>query len=82
MTFTVRDIEERYGVTERTVLHWIHTGQIKAINVGVEPGKKKPRWRFTAAAVDAFEAARASAPAVPPICRRKRQPSEVIEFIK
>src|SRR5687768_11565615 len=54
-TLTVREVQERYGVTEHTVLGWIRSGELKAINVGVTPGKKKPRWRITQEALDAFE---------------------------
>ena len=82
MTYTIRDICNRYGVNEHTVLAWIHSGELKAVNVGVAPGKKKPRWRITQTALDAFESSRASAPApVSPRPRRKVS-TGTIEFIK
>ena len=56
MTYTVREICNRYAVHEQTVLAWIHSGELKAVNVGVAPGKKKPRWRISQSALDAFEA--------------------------
>jgi excisionase family DNA binding protein len=61
-TYTVRDICNRFGVHEHTVLAWIHSGELKAVNVGREPGKKKPRWRITQKSLDAFEAARTPTP--------------------
>jgi transposase len=78
--FTVKDIEQRYDVTEATVLGWIHSGQLKAFNVGRTPGAKKPRWRVAAAELERFELTRAAS-AAPPKMRRRKQ-SEVPEFIK
>ena len=81
--FTVRDIQERYGgIGEHTVLGWIKSGELKAINVGRRLGSKKPRWRVTQEALDAFEAMRTATPPVPVTRRRKRQPADVIEFYK
>jgi hypothetical protein len=78
-THTVRDVQARYGVTVHTVLGWIRAGELKAINVGRQPGARKPRWRITQAALDAFEALRT--PAAPqPVARRRKQPAGVIEF--
>jgi excisionase family DNA binding protein len=53
--YTVQDICERYGVTVTTVLAWIDGGELSAINVGRRPGARKPRWRITQEALDAFE---------------------------
>jgi len=55
MTYTVFDLQQRYGVNEHTVLAWIHSGEISAFNVGRAPGKKKPRWRISEMALQAFE---------------------------
>ena len=60
-TYTVRDVCERFGVHEQSVLQWIRSGELVAVNVGREPGKQKPRWRITAEALKAFEDKRASA---------------------
>jgi excisionase family DNA binding protein len=83
MTYTIRDICNRFGVHEQTVLAWIHSGELKAVNVGVSPAKKKPRWRITEEALKAFEELRATTPPAPRVQRRrKKQASDVIEFIK
>lgn len=75
MTYTIKDICNRFSVNEHTVLAWIHSGELKAVNVGVAPGKKKPRWRITQPALDSFMALRAATPAPsPPRNRRKQQP--------
>ncbi len=80
---TVRDIRKRFGVAEATVLGWIKSGELKATNVGREPGKKKPRWRVSAESLAAFEALRASgSPVGAPSRKRKakRPAGDVIEF--
>ena len=80
MTYTVRDICNRYNVHENTVLGWIHNGELKAINVGRAPGKKKPRWRITDKALAAFEALRTPTPPAPRTRRRRKKSSDAIQF--
>lgn len=75
MTFTVKDIENRYSVSEHTVLHWITTGQLVAVNVGKDPGKLKPRYRITQQSVDAFELSRSTSPPPTPSPRKRRKAS-------
>jgi excisionase family DNA binding protein len=78
--YTVETVAARYGVTEMTVLGWIARGELKAINVGRAPGKKRPRWRISQAALDAFEAARTPTPPAPSTRRRRAGAGEVVEF--
>jgi transposase len=77
--YTIRDLQIRFGVSTHTVLGWVNSGELKALNVGVTLGKKKPRWRITADALAAFEAARAPTPAPARVAGRKKQPA-VVEF--
>jgi excisionase family DNA binding protein len=81
MTLSVKDLTKRYGVGEQTVLAWIHSGELLAINVGRRAGAKKPRYRIPQAALDEFEARRATTPSVPR-SRKKRTEPGVIEFYK
>lgn len=76
MTYDVKDVADRYNVTQPTVLVWIHNGELEALNVGVEPGKKKPRWRITEKALAAFEKSRTVNPSAS-TPRRRRHPVEV-----
>jgi hypothetical protein len=76
--FSVQDIAAHYGVTIPTVLTWVHTGELQALNVSRSARSKKPRWRITAAALEAFEQLR-TITAVPPRPRRRRS-SDVIRF--
>lgn len=77
--YTVQDLCVRYSVTVHTVLSWIRSGELVAVNVGRNLRAKKPRWRITQEALDAFELARTPTPPPPRALRRKRQRS-VIEF--
>ena len=76
---TVKELCDRYGVSEHTVLGWIRSGQLRAINVGRSPGSKKPRWRITAEALEAFELVRTHNPP-PPSTKRRKRSTQVIEF--
>lgn len=82
MTYSVKDLEERYGVGEHTILGWVKSGAITAINVARKPGTR-PKWRFTQEAIAQFELARESGGAPTPKAKRKRRADpEVIEFYK
>jgi transposase len=80
MTHGIKDLCERFAVGEHTVLGWIRSGELKAINVSRKPGGR-PKWRITAEAVAAFELARTPTPPQSRTRRRKR-PADVIEFYK
>lgn len=82
-TKTVKDLMERYGVAQHTVLAWIRSGELKAINVGVSSKRKKPRWRIGDDALEAFEKSRTSAPPTHVQAKRPRGPANAItEFYK
>lgn len=79
-TFSVQQLCERYQVGQPVILLWIKSGELQAINVSAIRGKK-PRWRVTQAAVEAFEIARGSSPVVPPVRRRRKTAqADVIQF--
>ena len=76
--FTTSDLMERWKVTRDTVLDHIHSGKLKAIDVGRSPNR--PSWRISAEAVEIFEqASESEAWNAPPPKRRKRS-REVTEF--
>jgi excisionase family DNA binding protein len=79
-TLSVRDLCERYSVSQHTVLSWISSGELRAVNVGRRPGAKKPRWLISPQALEQFEQARTPTPPPPRARRRKRAESGVIEF--
>lgn len=78
MTYTVAQLSERYGVSQHYVLSWIRQGDLRAVDVSRSRGGR-PRWRITASALDAFEAARTPTPA-PARRARRRQSPDVIAF--
>lgn len=73
MTHTVNDIAKLFGVHEGTVLAWIASGELKAVNVGVSLARKKPRWRITEKALEDFQLLRASMPPATPTPRKRRK---------
>ncbi len=79
-TVTVRELCARYGVAEHTVLGWIRSGELKALNVGRTAGTKKPRWRITAEALATFELLRSHTPPSNAKRRRRRKDDGVIHF--
>ena len=81
MTFGIKDLCERYGVGEHTVLGWIRTGELKAIDVS-RHRSGRPHWRVTVEARSAFEQARTPSPPLPKTRRKKRSAENVIEFFK
>ena len=80
-TLSVRDLCKRFAVSEHTVLGWIRSGELRAVNVGRKLVSKRPRWRITPEALEAFELLRTPTPPLPKTKRRK-QAADVIEFYK
>jgi excisionase family DNA binding protein len=76
---SIHDIAERCGVSERTVRAWIRAGELKALNMSRTPGSRRPRWRVTQAALEAFEATRIAGVPAPRAKGRKRS-GDVVEF--
>lgn len=70
MTYGIRDIRERFGVGEGTVLAWIRNKELKAVNVSRTTGGR-PKWRITQAALDEFEILRGTVAAPKPHRRRR-----------
>lgn len=78
-TLTVQQVAARYAVAAHTVLAWIRAGELRAVNVARNRRARRPSWRITAAAVEAFEVARA--PQQPVVkSRRRKTRADVIEF--
>jgi excisionase family DNA binding protein len=74
VSHTVAELASRHGVSVKTVLGWIHAGELKALNVSRRLGAKRPSWRIPQAALEAFESLRTTTAAggrIPQV-RRKR----------
>ena len=77
---TPRQIASRYGISVHKILHWIATGELRAINVATEIGRR-PRWVVPSEALTDFERRRAAQPRPPPRRRKRRgKLPDVIEF--
>ena len=80
---TPPQIADRWGVSPESVLGLLKRGALKGFTTS-PPTAKRPRWRVTLSAVEAYEAGEVQvAPSPAPSARRRsRQPSGVIEFFK
>ena len=63
-------IAKQWGVSSGQVLYWIHTGQLKAIDITKKLGGR-PRYRVDVKELAVFETSRATQPA-PKIPRRRK----------
>jgi transposase len=82
-TYSVKALQEHFGVGEGTILAWIRSGQLRAMDVARHQGGGRPKWRATESAVRAFEEMRAVLPAPVPARRgRKSQDDSIVQFYK
>lgn len=75
-TLSVKDIQERYGVGEHTVLGWIKAGDLTAININRVLGRR-PKYRITPEALEAFELLRTVQTAAPRKRARRKREEEI-----
>ncbi|HEY0984835.1 helix-turn-helix domain-containing protein [Schlesneria sp.] len=68
---TPPEIAARYGCKPETVIGWIRSGELKAINLA-KRGAMKPRFRVSPDALEAFELARSVVPREPTVKRPPR----------
>jgi excisionase family DNA binding protein len=62
---TPADVAKILGVTQTTVLGWIHAGELRAVNSAQKAGPgRRPRWKISPADLATFEASRATTQAV------------------
>ena len=82
-TYGVRDLTERYGVGDHTVLAWIRSGELRAINVARTVGTR-PKWRVLESEIESFELRRSSTPQLPIQKRGKKTTTngDIIKFYK
>jgi hypothetical protein len=71
--FTPRGVAERIDVRIHSVLYWIASGQLRAVNVAKKPGGR-PSWRIAKDDLALFLMARTPQTHAPS-GRRKKQPA-------
>jgi Helix-turn-helix domain len=78
--FSVAQVAAKYGVDAHAVLAWIRGGELSAIDVAHRRGRR-PRWRISQDAIDAFESARSSRPQQVTARRPRAKSAGVIQFV-
>lgn len=78
---TIADVAERMAVSHDTVRAWISSGALPAVDCSAGRGCKA-RWRVSPEALDRFLAMRANRTPPTAAPRRRRQPTNVIEFFR
>lgn len=79
MTHNVKDIQKRFGVGEHTVLGWIKSGDLQAINV-CRTGSTRAKWRITETALAQFELDRTKQPQTQTKKKTTRRKKNIIEY--
>jgi excisionase family DNA binding protein len=71
-------VGELLAVGHDKVLTWIHSGELRAVDVAAKRGGR-PRWRVWRSDLEDFLARRAATPA-PKRRRRRKQPDHVTKY--
>jgi hypothetical protein len=73
MTLTPPQLARRWGVAADKVLDLLRSGQLRGVNLAVDP-KGRPRYRIYLSEIERFEEARSTKPPLPKQ-QRRRQPA-------
>ena len=73
---SVQQVAELLGIRQHGVLALIRTGQLRAVDVSLRPGKR-PRWRILPDDFDGFLLRRTHQAAAPR--RRRRKPRSTVK---
>lgn len=76
---TPPQLAAEWGLAPEKILAWIHSGELRAVNVATSLRGAKPRWLIDRADIEAFERARASS-APPAPAPRRRSKGAVKDF--
>ena len=77
---TPPQLARQLGVAPETVIGWIRSGELRAIDVSSRPGVGRPRFRIDVADLAVFEQRRAVVPQVKTSRRRRRRTPGIVEF--
>jgi excisionase family DNA binding protein len=50
--YTVQEVQELLGCEDETVLAWIHSGQLLAVNISKSLNPRRPTWRIAKSALN------------------------------
>jgi excisionase family DNA binding protein len=82
MTYSIKQVAERFGVSIKTVLLWIKSGELRAVNCSRSLASKKPRYRISQESLEEFELLRSASTPAPTRRRKRKQPDGIIQFYK
>lgn len=68
------------GISGDKVLGWIASGELVAVNVAQSANGRRPRWRISLDAIEAFERSRSTV-AKPPAKPKRRCPQTVKQYV-
>lgn len=75
--YTVQEASETLSVDDETILAWIHSGELIAINITKTPGSKRPTWRIGERELGLVLLARSNARKASCQVKRTRKPKTV-----
>jgi len=79
--YSVQQAAETLSTDDEQVLGWIHSGELKAVNVAKNPRGKRPRWRIAEADLGRFLIGRQHPASSQPAIRqtkRRPQPKQIV----
>lgn len=71
---TPPEIANRFGCKPETVIAWIRSGELAAINLA-RRGSLRPRYRVSPEALATFEQTRSVVPRTPPVSKPRQNPA-------
>ena len=77
-----REYAEQAGVSGNKIRALIESGQLRAIDMSLQPGIGKPRWKIPPDAIKEFEERRAAKPPTKKRRRGKPRRPEIDDIIK
>ncbi len=78
---TVREVAEILGVDANKILKFIRAGELRAIDVSQNRGRK-PRWRIAPADLELFESRRSNTLGATPKTERRPKPRRATDFVE
>lgn len=79
--YSTADVAEMFGVSVKKVLRWIDDYELLAVNIALR-ADRKPIWRISEAAIDAFERKRSTQPPDPKPARGRKEKRTGRDWLK
>ena len=79
---TIQEVADLLRISRDTVERWIHTSELRAVDISTEQRTSRSAWRIASESLDEFLQTRANRPSLPRRAKPLRKDPDVIEFIK